>query len=326
MVFYKWNIQSKKWTESIYLNTSHAIHKIKCIAFNVLFNEKNGVAYRSNVVYSNDRYTDTLEKLFYSSADIITLNEVTKTFLKMVEECEWVRESYFISEITEIDDNNSSIFPFGNLILTKIPPSLCKIFKVLTLKRPIITGVFNVQNTEGKKIKFSLSSAHLISMANNYDQRKEQIMTISEEISKLDTDVNILQGDMNFHSETENAYVDSIGYNDVWTYLYDINKDPGYTFDSQKNLMNQEIWLGFENRRMRLDRVMISSKNVFDIVEMKIIFNEPIYKTCKIFEKIGLWKAFVSLLYDLFESNAYRQKEDYLFNSDHFGLETTFGF
>lgn len=41
--------------------------------------------------------------------------------------------------------------------------------------------------------------------------------------------------------------------------MYDIESDPGYTFDTKYNKMINEIYWGFEGRRMRLDRVFYDS-------------------------------------------------------------------
>ena len=40
--------------------------------------------------------------------------------------------------------------------------------------------------------------------------------------------------------------------------------------------MINELWWGFEGRRMRLDRIFFSS-NVFEVKEMQVIFDKPIH-------------------------------------------------
>jgi len=109
MVFYSWNKQLSAWKQYECKTTLHRINTIKSVTFNVLFDKWKGKMYKENVIYSHDRYTDTLKKLSKQYADIITLNEVTDTLLKLIENCDWVREKYFISEITEIKKDESSI-------------------------------------------------------------------------------------------------------------------------------------------------------------------------------------------------------------------------
>lgn len=324
MTFYEWNKNLEQWVNCTYSDELFITNTIECITFNVLFDAKEGIAYKNNIVYSRDRYIDTLTKLSEKMVDIITLNEVTNTFLGMVEECDWVRENYFISEITS-NNENSSINDFGNLILAKIRPVDSKVFKVDTLPRPIVTGIFNVQNDKNNVVKFSVTSAHLTSLDKNFDKRQKQLISIKKELSKLSTDLNIIQGDMNFHSESENDCLELIGYDDVWSQFYDIRDNPGYTFDGKLNQMIQEIWYGFENRRMRLDRVLMTPNDMFSIKNIELIFNKPIYGTSKELEQMSLGKATILYFFDLLGITIFRNKEDYLFNSDHFGLITMFG-
>lgn len=324
MAFYVWDKEIKEWTNYEYTETYHQMQDIKCVTFNVLFDERYGVSYRSNVIYSQERYADTLKKLHQMFPDVISLNEVTKTFLKIAEECEWVRENYFMSEVTKTSDDASSIHGFGNLVMTRIPPSSCEVFTVESLPRPIVTGIFNICGSDDKKFKLSVVSAHLTSMADNFNQREKQITSVSDMLQTFDTDVNIIQGDMNFHSEVESKYVSQINYIDAWEQLYDIKKDPGYTFDAELNHMSQEIWLGFENRKMRLDRVLMSQNNICKVKNINVIFDKSIYEGNNNYKKMGYGKALISLLFDIFGYNVYRDKNNYLFNSDHYGLVTTF--
>ena len=73
---------------------------------------------------------------------------------------------------------------------------------------------------------------------------------------------------------------------------------------------------------MRLDRIFYSN-NVFEVKEMKVIFDTPIYGDGeqKKSEKKGYLKGGLSFISDtIFGRNLFREKEKYLFKSDHFGL------
>lgn len=87
----------------------------------------------------------------------------------------------------------------------------------------------------------------------------------------------VLQGDMNFHSEDQNQIYMVHGLRDAWMERYDVKGEPGYTFDASKNWLINQLYWGFERRKMRLDRILYSSSNM-EIKDIKIVFNEPIFK------------------------------------------------
>ena len=45
---------------------------------------------------------------------------------------------------------------------------------------------------------------------------------------------------------------------------HSLEENPGYTFDSKYNAMINEIYWGFEGRRMRLDRIFMTN-NLFKV-------------------------------------------------------------
>ena len=128
---------------------------------------------------------------------------------------------------------------------------------------------------------------------------------------------------MNFHSEEENSILPTLELKDAWLMVNNLEENPGYTFDTKYNEMINEIYWGFEGRRMRLDRVFLTG-NVFDIEEIKVIFDEPIHGEKKEVNRTGIIKGSLSFLSDtIFSHNLFREKEKYLFKSDHFGLSAT---
>ena len=121
-------------------------------------------------------------------------------------------------------------------------------------------------------------------------------------------DDQILQGDMNFHSEEENCILPKLDLKDSWLQLYNVEENPGYTFDTLYNEMINEIYWGFEGRRMRLDRIFFS-RNLFTVKEMEVIFDRPIFGNGekKEVERNGFLKGGLSFLADkFFKSNLFR--------------------
>ena len=105
---------------------------------------------------------------------VATLNEVTINFVKMLEEKAWIREHYWISAVSQ---DIRTLGPrrvdkgFGNLLITKIPPYCLEVFNVYTCPRPVITGFFNIRNSQGQKKIVSFSAVHLTALAMNQERR-----------------------------------------------------------------------------------------------------------------------------------------------------------
>ena len=131
---------------------------------------------------------------------------------------------------------------------------------------------------------------------------------------------------MNFHAEEENKIIQELKYYDCWLQTYDLKDNPGYTYDADYNGIINEVWCGFENRRMRLDRIL--STQAITVNKMKVIFDKAIYGKKDNNEKYqkqlvkrqNKLKGAISFLFDLADKNIFREKEQYLFKSDHFGL------
>ena len=77
---------------------------------------------------------------------------------------------------------------------------------------------------------------------------------------------------------------------------------------------------------MRLDRMFCTQK--VTVNSMKVIFDKPIYgkhdnneiEEKKVVSRQNKLKGAISFLFDLADKSAFREKEEYLFKSDHFGL------
>ena len=125
---------------------------------------------------------------------------------------------------------------------------------------------------------------------------------------------------MNFHSEEENIILPELKIKDAWLQKHNILDNPGYTFDTKYNQMINEIFWGFEGRRMRLDRIFMIG-DIFRVKEIEVIFDEPIHGEKKQVKMSNFVKRSLAFVADtFFSANLWREKENYLFRSDHFGL------
>ena len=316
ILFYKWSNENLKWVAHEPISsTQHNLNILKTITFNILFDNWNGKDYKTNIVHSEERYKNTLLKLEQYDADIITLNEVTLTFVKLAEKCEYIKKNYFISQTTENYNYNTNI-SYDCMILTKLSPEKCYVFDISPKRNLVITSTFNIINNN-KHLKISVSAVHLSALSKNYIKRQKEFNIINENLKNINTDVHIIQGDFNFHEEFETDYITQLDFHDAWRQIYNIKENPGYTFDSKKNLMIKEMFYGFEQRQMRLDRVVLSSLNTLKIKNIEIIFDTPIFETTKDTQNKNWINTLLSTI-------LVTHKEQYLFNSDHFGLYTIF--
>ena len=71
-------------------------------------------------------------------------NEVTRTFYQIIQESEWVRKEYWISDFFESVQKKG----FGNLLICRIQPICLVSIKVSTLPRNIETGFFLLKGSE----------------------------------------------------------------------------------------------------------------------------------------------------------------------------------
>lgn len=85
-----------------------------------------------------------------------------------------------------------------------------------------------------------------------------------------------ITGDLNLHALGETDIVYENGLQDIWMNLHKLKE--GYTWDSKSNSMIRLV-LPFDNRRMRLDRMLslpINPKTDFIPSEMSITHQEPL--------------------------------------------------
>jgi hypothetical protein len=121
--------------------------------------------------------------------------------------------------------------------------------------------------------------------------------------SSLRTSNVVIIGDMNFHNLGETDMVYDNELEDVWLNLRGLS-DKGYTWDPSLNPFIRLI-LPFDNRRMRLDRILIhrASKNL-DFTEIDMFGMKP----------IGVNRLFC---YPVYPSDHFGLRSVFVFRSDH---------
>jgi endonuclease/exonuclease/phosphatase family metal-dependent hydrolase len=283
---YKYNKEEQSWQEST--DAAPALQKVRIATHNVL---KDGNHWFFEFfLRSNERFTHEMHVLKQINAEVIALNEVTPTFLKMLLSQDWVRNEYYVSDVLKNDNEteNDSVFrkgvPMGNVIISKIPIKALSMFRFsssVTCKRHAIIATFD---------QLTVCSIHLSAYKKLHQRRADQLVELTKYLPSSNT---VILGDFNLQVDAENVSITNCGYYDLWQ---PSDSDPlqctGFTWDSNTNVMLKTL-IPFFKRRMRLDRIAMS--NVSD------------------------WK---SDQVSLFADKAIA-KDSYLFCSDHYGLVTT---
>ena len=239
-------------------------------------------------------------------SDIFGLNEVIPEFLDILLASQFVRAGYFISHIS------SDLRGYGSVILSRFRfASISNKRKCIAFfpsnddaggicvgslhlianedrakeeyRREELTEVVQLLKTlrEGQSTAVQWATAgrwptsQLVENQKNYNSREffDQVLSSSLRRSNV-----VILGDMNFHNLGETDLVYELGLQDVWLNLRGL-EDKGYTWDPVKNRFINLI-LPFDNRRMRLDRVLVhkDSENL-QFTDIEIFANKSIGKS-----------------------------------------------
>ena len=290
--------QNGKW-QSINSNllTFSPLSQISLGCYNVLFPSTNFL--KKLITSDNERYNYQIEQLFPPlDIDILALSEVTETYITLLLQKPWIQQTYYVFNPQKI------VFQrfFGNLILSKFPMQCYSMDN-------LIYGRISIALITQPKNSFLILSVHLIAFERNHHIRRKQLAKILEGLrsySNLDdafldhfkaavSNKNvIIMGDLNFHLKLENKLVLDHDFIDLWTETNEAAD--GYSWDSLKNPLINAI-LPFDNRRMRLDRIMfLEGSKLFGVrpdEKMEIFGNKKVFR---------------------------KRKMSYLMGSDHFGL------
>eukprot|EP01098_Paradermamoeba_levis_P014136 TRINITY_DN6647_c0_g1_i4.p1 TRINITY_DN6647_c0_g1~~TRINITY_DN6647_c0_g1_i4.p1 ORF type:complete len:397 (-),score=102.02 TRINITY_DN6647_c0_g1_i4:354-1544(-) len=302
------------------LSSDFDCRKLRVAALNVLHDEEFWLVKQiSRPLERQRRIFSILEAL---GADVVCLNEVTPSFLRLLLDQKWVRERYLVSDVVKDaaqrggkeegreTKNGSLNHPntfMGNLILSKLPIKHVFHYTFSPKCAPLRRGaVFVELQSQQTKRKLVVTCAHITAYQNSSALRQTQLNELIGELCKFysspQNDVDfILAGDLNFHHEWENFFVEKNSlkpFVDLWKKTHS-SKDYNYTFDFERNRLILTKFMFMERRKMRLDRILLSQDSFlnshwFPVSPMTIFADQPVADNGSVFS--------------------------YLFPSDHFGL------
>jgi endonuclease/exonuclease/phosphatase family metal-dependent hydrolase len=207
------------------------------------------------------RFERQLHLLSQENASIITLCEVRYDHIRKMMEEGWIRENYYISDITDGDDKlynigdtnySKSHFTF---VMTRIPFKKAEFMYIEGLTEPVI----NLELYDG----LNVCSSHLPAYDHKHLIRRKIMKEIVEYFEK---EVFILLGDLNIHNENDEKSIKELNFKD----LFDFSKfEDIFTFDGLKNSLIHHNYLFCENRRMNLDRILINNIDKWNVIHEK---------------------------------------------------------
>ena len=302
----------------------------------------------NDVLQHHIRYESILRELHNLDADVIGLNEVTRSFLERLLRQEWVRSEYVVSVV--LDDARcrriSTVLgdgTFGNVLLSRIPPDVVEYVEqpgdsrqshVMSLR------LHSPRNASGLPTRLRVCSTHLTACPWLMEgRRKQQLENLTSSLT-MDTtgsptatddrfDMCIVMGDLNFHREAENRSIPS-----EWGELPAV-VELGATWDITRNTMLphylplRNIYNGFGlgaqfgwPNPMRLDRVLVhespsSSPSSFldrSAVTARIFADQSIHDRAKARGALPMVGP------ELQEAHRTLPWQEYLSPSDHFGI------
>mmetsp|Transcript_28488 Transcript_28488/g.66835 ORF Transcript_28488/g.66835 Transcript_28488/m.66835 type:complete len:355 (+) Transcript_28488:77-1141(+) len=207
---------------------------------------------------SEKRFAALVEELKRLDADILVMNEVTANSLRYLLDSEYVRKSYYVSELPT-GANGTISGSHGCVMFSKLPMELCYALRMESMKREAIFGVLEIANR-----KIAVCSLHTVAHQSpqNKAVRAKQLSRVVAFAREQRLDGFFVAGDLNLHYTAEDAVVPANGLLDAWAETHFGESDdanPGYTFDADLNSMIPRYIPG-EVRRMRLDRILVSEK------------------------------------------------------------------
>ncbi len=231
---------------------------------NVLFGTKLQRSCLGRLTKDRERIEAIIDELSGKQLfDLVGLNEVDERFLSALLAHRRIRDYFYLSAV-QITPQQGSIHDC--LILSRVPFLLAathrRKFAVLNYSTPLVFGSLHLTAYEGSKyqrirdqqlreVRDFLASPrqHLAESGLNLTSQ-----TCLELVSRAwDAGQVFISGDLNLHGVDETGLVYKHGFEDVWLNLR--GSEEGFTWDAQRNSLIQ-LLLPFDNRRMRLDRML----------------------------------------------------------------------
>ncbi|QRN99832.1 DUF504 domain-containing protein [Archangium violaceum] len=250
--FYRYDTRAKAWVEA--KGTTGGLEALPSPAeltvatFNVLYD-----LYDPELLDTGRRTSAAISLLRSVDADIIALQEVTESFLRVLLEKQWVREHYFLSE----GPSAATVQPYGQLLLSRFPfASLSQC--VFSRDKRIIAGELALPDGA-----LWVATPHLTSnrAPSGGAARAAQVRTLIDWVRSLGNEQGgvpdvLLVGDFNFGDDAPEAQdFEKAGFVDAWTALRP--GDAGFTFDPSRNTL--AALTTTSGQRQRYDRVLVRS-------------------------------------------------------------------
>lgn len=257
---------------------------IEIACYNVLFYSNSYI--KKKITDDENRTLYQINTLFPKiNTDIIGLSEVTRQYIDSLLDNKYIQDNYIISSPFKKGGY------FRNLILSRYPILFYSMDNLIFGR--IMIGLIKMEIMNPKK-SLIIISVHLIAYETYYLKRKRQLSQIIEGLSlynnpndenfiyfksALNENNVIIMGDLNFHLKIESNYIIDNNLIDLWT--ENNHLEPGYTWDSLNNPLIK-LMIPFDNRRMRLDRIMLMNNSKLiklnNKEKMEIFGNEKIFK------------------------------------------------
>lgn len=198
------------------------------------------------------RYSAILSACRALSPDIICFQEVTPSFVSMLDAASDIRDDYSLS------DHELDRYPYGNMMLAKKGIDIS--FQFIPLPSEMGRKMLLAEATWTDGTRIGVGNVHLESLSSR--PVREQQLQVCERVLR-DYDMSILCGDFNFCSYRNYIETDNEGlglendvlrrimpdYKDMWPQVHPTEQ--GYTFDTVENGMLRL----HRHERMRYDRI-----------------------------------------------------------------------
>ena len=280
------------------------------------------------------RHEAILRELASLDADVIGLNEVTKTLLERILQAPWVRRSYTVSAVPE-DARCEGLGcvtagAFGNLLLSKIAPVSVVYVEQLGDGRHGHAMSFCLSDPQGgdQPLHVTVCAAHLTAAPWVMEgRRRKQLEHVTSALTTglsrgASVDSCVIMGDYNFHREAENASIPS-GWAEVPAVV-----SLGPTWSLERNAMLPHylplcnLYNGFGLSAslgwpspMRLDRVLVHGHALESAgAKARLFADQPID------DRARGRAALPRTGRELREAHRALPWQEYLHPSDHFGI------
>ncbi|CAF0817431.1 unnamed protein product [Adineta ricciae] len=251
-------------------NNSLLPQPLHCLTWNILFDY-----HHPELIFTPQRYRAILHTLQSLLPDLICLQEVTQPFLKLLLNEMWLQKNNYYIIIMKDIITSEQTKSYGQLMLMKNfqPRALSIIPLESSNEQAAATTTTSTMQKSTKEIivaRFGLNTKVTIDIVNlhlhsnrsrNADEKR--CRTLESLFTRLNTQNYMLVGDFNFgdfdlkEQNLLEKYESSV--HDLWKKVYDLEQNPGFTYDPSKNMCAEIMSRTQINRRF--DRCLVHTLN-----------------------------------------------------------------